>query len=64
MTAYSHEDALALLAATIFSGREPLHVELVIEDVRIDELDHADAVAGQDVASIRGVWFPKGYQPA
>jgi len=62
VTAFSHDDALALLAATIFADGHALPIDRVIEDAHIEDLETGPLLPDADVVQQRGVWFPKGYQ--
>ena len=57
MTAYSKEDALALLNEAIAPGHLP-GVADIIEDVRLDQLDQGHVVPNMHPIVERGVWYP------
>lgn len=61
VTAFSHDDALALLAETVFAHGQALPIERVIEDANIDDIHAGQTTVSHDIIHQRGVWFPRGY---
>ncbi len=62
VTAYSYEDALAILGQTVFKEQGVLAVAEVIEDVDIRTLDQGHAIPNMEAPVWRGVWYPKGHR--
>lgn len=61
VTAFSREDALAILRDTVFRGKEMPAISEVIEDVDIRALDQKHVRPNMETPTWRGVWFPKGF---
>jgi hypothetical protein len=59
VTAFTFEDAVAVLRQTIF-GDDPLpDVVQVIEDIDVGTLDQGRVVPNMGPSNERGVWFPR-----
>lgn len=58
VTAYTYEDALAVLAEQLFRGEPIPPVRKVIEDVDVSTLDAGHVLPNMGVPAWRGVWFP------
>lgn len=61
VTAYSYEDALALLREHVFEGSELPPVERVTENVDVSTLDEGHVIPNMAPPVWRGIWFPLGY---
>ena len=61
VTAYNYDDALTILAETIFSGKSVPLIEDVIEDVDVSALDQKHVIPNMEVQTWRGVWYPRGF---
>jgi hypothetical protein len=61
VTAYDYNDALEILARTVFAGQEMPNIESVSQDVDVTTLDQKHVVPNMEPPVWRGVWFPKGY---
>lgn len=61
VTAYNYGDALAILGATVFSGRNVPEVEGFVEDVDISTLDQKHVIPNMEAPTWRGVWYPRGF---
>jgi hypothetical protein len=62
VTAYSREDAETLLREHVFKKEEMPRVSSVVEDVDVRTLDQNHVVPNMGVVSLRGIWFPLGYE--
>ena len=61
ITAHSREEAIEILAATVFADRAVPIIESVVEDVDVRALDQEHVVPNMGQVARRGVWFPLGY---
>ena len=61
VTAYNYTDATALLHERVFTGRDLPAIVGCIEDVDVSTLDQKHVVPNIGSVSIRGIWFPQGY---
>jgi hypothetical protein len=61
VTAYTYDDAIAILRAAVFKNEEVPPIRDVIEDVDVSSLDQGHVIPNIDPPVWRGVWFPKGY---
>jgi hypothetical protein len=61
VTAYSCEDALAILRETVFKGADIGVIEKTIEDIDISSLDQKHIIPNMESPAWRGVWYPKGF---
>jgi hypothetical protein len=61
VTAWTVDDALALLAAQVFKDGPLPAIETLIEDVDISTLDAGHVRPNMEVPYWRGIWFPKGF---
>ena len=59
VTAYSYEDALAVLAEKLFRGDPIPQVHKVTENVDVSTLDPGHILPNIGVPIWRGVWFPR-----
>jgi len=60
VTAYSREDALALVRERVFGANGPALVR-VIDDVTPDQLETNHVLPNLGNVVQRGIWFPQGY---
>jgi hypothetical protein len=58
VTAFDREDAVALVAKTVFANAAMPAISNVIEDVEITTLDEEHVIPNMGASSERGVWFP------
>ena len=58
VTAYSIEDAIAVIQAQESAMRYGPNFEEFIEDIDVQELDQGHVVPNMGVCTQRGVWFP------
>jgi hypothetical protein len=61
VTAYDHDDALNILRERVFAGKELPAIVGCIEDMDISALDQKHVAPNMGLVTIRGVWFPQGY---
>jgi hypothetical protein len=60
VTAYSVDDAAALLGERVFKSGLP-KIRRVIEDVDVSKLDAGHVRPNMAPPNWRGIWFPMGY---
>jgi hypothetical protein len=61
VTAFSEEDALAVLAHVVFAGQATPEVLEVRADVDVRDLDQGHVAPNMGPPNWRGVWYPKGF---
>jgi hypothetical protein len=61
VTAYSLDDAKALLNQLVFKDGSWPCVAEVIEDVDVSTLERGHVIPNMEPPVWRGVWYPKGY---
>ncbi|KAA0695639.1 hypothetical protein DTW90_21920 [Neorhizobium sp. P12A] len=61
VTAYNLDDAMIILAETVFSGKLVPEVAEVVEDVDVSTLDQNHVIPNIEAPIWRGVWYPKGF---
>jgi hypothetical protein len=61
VTAFSEEDALAILARMVFAGQAMPDVLEVRADVDVRDLDQGHVTPNMGPPNWRGVWYPKGF---
>ncbi len=61
VTALGYDDALRLLQETLFKEMPVPKINRAIENVDISTLDAGHVLPNMEVATIRGIWFPRGY---
>jgi hypothetical protein len=61
VTAFSREDALALLQERVFGANGVPRLVEVIDDITRAALDSKHVVPNLGKLEERGVWFPQGY---
>ena len=62
VTAYNYDEALNLLKIQVFKFSTMPVIKAVIENVDVSILDHNHILLNMATPTIRGVWFPLGYQ--
>lgn len=62
VTAYSYEDALYLLQDHVFGENEIPRMMECIENIEQTALDQKHILPNIGDATIRGIWFPLGYE--
>ena len=60
VTAWTEEDAAAILSKRIFDGAVPPKAT-IIADVDVSTLDPGHIRPNMESPSWRGIWFPRGY---
>jgi hypothetical protein len=60
VTAFSIDDAKALIETRVFPGGLPLVTKL-IEDVDVSTLDANHIRPNMEPPNWRGIWYPRGY---
>jgi hypothetical protein len=61
VTAWTKEDAMSILQHRVLDGRDvPQHT--IIEDVDVSALDANHVLPNMAPPSVRGIWYPLGYQ--
>jgi hypothetical protein len=61
VSAFSEDDALAILAHVVFGGRAMPDVLEVRANVNVGDLDQGHVVPNMGPPNWRGVWYPKGF---
>jgi hypothetical protein len=61
VTAYSQEDAVALMTERVFTKTQLPVIESVQEDVDVSTLDAGHVRPNMGNVLKRGIWFPIGY---
>lgn len=61
VTAFSYDDMLSILAASVFRGGTVPTISSVEENVDVSSLDQGRVIPNMGVPTRRGVWFPRGY---
>jgi hypothetical protein len=61
VTAWTSDDAMAILrdAIPIWSQLQPTQS---VSDIDVQTLDPNHVLPNMDACSVKGIWFPKGYQ--
>ena len=59
VTAYSIDDAIALIMAEALNTDARPITKTIIEDVDIRKLDQHHVIPNMGIPTIRGIWFPK-----
>jgi hypothetical protein len=63
VSAHDYSDAVGILEETVLRDYPTLIIEGVREDVDVRDLDQGHVVPNIGNVAVRGVWFPKGYDP-
>ncbi|MDE1461026.1 hypothetical protein [Spartinivicinus poritis] len=61
VTAYNYDDALELLKSKVFKDIVP-PPKSVEEDVDVSTLDTGHVLPNMGNVTVRGIWFPLGYE--
>ena len=61
VTAYDYDDAMIILADSIFNGKTVPEIAEVIEDVDVSKLDQKHVIPNMEAPTWRGVWYPRGF---
>jgi len=61
VTAFSLDDALALIQEKVWKGRQMPEPETITADVDVSTLDAGHVLPNMDEPTSRGIWFPKGF---
>jgi hypothetical protein len=61
VTAYSYDDAVALLKERLFVRHSFPKITKVTENVDVSTLDQNHVLPNMEVPIHRGIWFPRGY---
>ncbi|HTE29567.1 MAG TPA: hypothetical protein VK666_04285 [Chryseolinea sp.] len=62
LTAYDHNDAITILRQKVFKGEQIPEFKSEIENIYVDVLDQAHVIHNMKDPTLRGVWFPQGYE--
>ncbi len=62
VTANNYDDARDLLRERVFAGKELPNIVGCTEDVDVSSLDHKHVLPNIGRVTVRGIWFPQGYQ--
>lgn len=62
VTAWTKEDAEALVTAKVFDGAPMPNPLMVIEAVDISQIDPNHVLPNMETPDVRGIWFPRGYR--
>jgi hypothetical protein len=61
VTAYDYDDAISLIGQRVFAGRELPRIVECSEDIDVSTLDQKHVLPNIGLVTIRGIWFPRGY---
>jgi len=61
-SAYSYDDAIALLRERVFGPDGPPTIEQCIEDVSLNDLEQNHVLPNIGLINVRGIWFPQGHE--
>jgi len=61
VSAHDRKDALGLVRERVFAGMALPSINVLTENVDISELDERHVLANMGDVTVRGVWFPLGY---
>jgi hypothetical protein len=62
VTAWTKEDAEALVTAKVFDGAPMPSPLTVIEDGDVSQIDPNHVLPNMEPPDVRGIWFPRGYR--
>jgi hypothetical protein len=62
ITAHDLADAISILRQKVFQGQEIPKLKDKKENIDIRTLDHGHVVPNMKDPTLRGVWFPLGYE--
>ena len=61
VTAYSYEDAIALLKDRVFTDQPVPKITRIVENIDVSSLDENHVLPNIETPIYRGIWFPLGY---
>ena len=61
VTAFSRDDALALVRTVVFGDNDLPPLDSIIEDVDVSTLDPGHVLPNMGTVLRRGIWFPLGH---
>ena len=62
VTAWNYDDALNLVRERVFEGKVLPPIKTCVEDVDVSTLDEGHVLPNMRPPSVRGIWFPLGYE--
>jgi hypothetical protein len=62
VTAYDYNDAISILRQSVFKGQEIPELKNKKENIDIRTLDQRHVIPNMKDPTLRGVWFPLGYE--
>lgn len=62
VTAYDYTDAISILRQKVFKEEELPEIKTKVENVDISTLDNGHIRPNMGDLTLRGVWFPMGYE--
>jgi len=62
ITAYDYTDAISILRQKVFRGQEIPELKDKKENIDIRTLDQGHVIPNMKNPTLRGVWFPLGYE--
>lgn len=62
MTAFNLEDAYNLIKQHVFYDCDMPPVKSVLKNFDVNTLDEGHVRPNMGVVSVRGIWFPRGYE--
>ena len=62
VTAYNYADAISIVQQKVFKGKELPEIKTKIENIDVSTLDKAHVLPNMKDPTLRGVWFPGGYE--
>ena len=62
VTAYDYDDAISLLGHRVFAGKELPKIIGYHTDVDVSTLDQKHVLPNIGLITVRGIWFPQGYE--
>lgn len=61
VTAWTAEDALRIIQTSVFGNQPMPEIVRTVEDIDVSTLDAGHVLPNMAPPSLRGVWFPLGY---
>lgn len=62
VTAYDYDDAISILRQKVFKGQEIPELKEKKENIDIRTLNQGHVIPNMRDPTLRGVWFPLGYE--
>lgn len=62
VTAFDYVDAISIVQQKVFKGKELPEIKTKIENIDIRTLDNGHIRPNMGDLTLRGVWFPMGYE--